>query len=258
MSLVREDILAVLAKDFSHKRAFDKKALCKVLMELSLKVETSETILDLGCGSGRLLMPLAKLYPNKKFVGVDLSDGMLSSLKRTVKKEGLTNVEVIKSDFDNGWAKSFLGKKFDLVIFFQSIHFVGDLPRFVGSVKEVLADKGVVIIASTNHEQFYKLPYCVALKKVLKRELSRTPDEPVIVGEFTNRGFSLVNRVSLSVKRSFTRQNLAEWTQSRPFSVLAYLADSEFKEWQENFQERVKGGEVVVDKMVILTFGLVD
>ncbi|MBI2465492.1 class I SAM-dependent methyltransferase [Candidatus Shapirobacteria bacterium] len=257
MSLVREDILAVLAKDFSHKRALGRRALCKVLIELSLKVETSETILDLGCGSGRLLIPLAKLYPHKKFVGVDLSEEMLISLRDNVVGEGLTNVEVIKADFDNGWTEKLSSIKFDLVIFFQSIHFVGDLPRLVNRVKTILSDKGSMIIASTNHEQFYGLPYCRSLEKVLKRELSRTPDEPVIVRAFTDGGFSLINRVILTVKKQFTPSTLEMWTQSRPFSVLAYLTNVEFKKWQKNFHERVSGREVVIDRMVILTFGLV-
>jgi cyclopropane fatty-acyl-phospholipid synthase-like methyltransferase len=258
MSLVREDVLAVLAKNFSHKRALGRRALCKVLMELSLKVEASETILDLGCGSGRLLIPLAKLYPKKKFVGVDLSDEMLTSLKANIDKESLTNVEIIKADFDNGWTEELWKRKFDLIIFFQSIHFVGNLSRFVARIKGLLNRNGSIIIASTNHEQFYRLPYCIASEKVLRDELSRTPDEPEIIREFGDKGFSLMNRVLLSVKKRLTNRELEMWIQSIPFSVLAYLTKEEYKQWQENFCSKVDGRGVVLDRMVILTFGLVD
>jgi SAM-dependent methyltransferase len=252
----KEKILSALARNFSSKRAFDANSLYKVLMDISLRVDVSKKILDLGCGSGRILAPLAKLYPKKQFVGLDLSTRMLRDLSKRIKEENLKNVSMIKDDFNNGWVNDFNNDKFDLINFFQNIHFVDDLPGFVNRLLSILTDRGRVIVASTNHEQFYSLPYCKASSSVLKRELKRTPDEPRIIEEFDLKGFRLANRITVDVKRKFENESaLQQWLSSKPFSVLAYLDEDKFDSWQKKFCEIENWKkEILVDKMVILTF----
>lgn len=46
------------------------------------KLPSGSTILDLGCGTGEILLALAKANPNaKEFVGIDLSEDMLRLAK---------------------------------------------------------------------------------------------------------------------------------------------------------------------------------
>ncbi|MFG1947228.1 class I SAM-dependent methyltransferase [Nonomuraea sp. NPDC048826] len=50
------------------------------------RVGPEDTVLDLGCGTGRLTIPLSRLA--KQVVGLDLCDGMLSVARRKAEQEG--------------------------------------------------------------------------------------------------------------------------------------------------------------------------
>jgi tRNA (cmo5U34)-methyltransferase len=49
------------------------------------------TLLDLGCGSGRLLARLARGRPDVRIIGLDLSEPMLETGRRTLEAEGLAD-----------------------------------------------------------------------------------------------------------------------------------------------------------------------
>lgn len=65
--------------------------------------------LDFGCGVGRLVIPLAKRFP--EVVGVDISRSMLDEAKRNCDKLGLSNVKFVESDDELSKAEG----KFDLI-----------------------------------------------------------------------------------------------------------------------------------------------
>jgi SAM-dependent methyltransferase len=52
----------------------------------------AETVAELGCGIGRLVIPLAKLHPDIFFVGMDQSLSMLSGLEDRMVKEKVPSV----------------------------------------------------------------------------------------------------------------------------------------------------------------------
>jgi SAM-dependent methyltransferase len=57
------------------------------------------TLLDLGCGSGRLLVRLAHGRPDARIIGLDLSEPMLETGRQLVEREGLSNrVELRRGD----------------------------------------------------------------------------------------------------------------------------------------------------------------
>jgi SAM-dependent methyltransferase len=57
------------------------------------------TVLDLGCGSGRLLARLARGRPDARVVGLDLSEPMLETGRRLLAQEGLADrVELRRGD----------------------------------------------------------------------------------------------------------------------------------------------------------------
>ncbi|HVE67235.1 MAG TPA: methyltransferase domain-containing protein [Solirubrobacteraceae bacterium] len=64
------------------------------------------TLVDLGCGSGRLLARLARGRPDARIVGFDLSEPMLDTARRLMEREGLAErVELRRADiatFDAG------------------------------------------------------------------------------------------------------------------------------------------------------------
>jgi 2-polyprenyl-3-methyl-5-hydroxy-6-metoxy-1,4-benzoquinol methylase len=79
---------------------------------------TPRTVLDFGCGVGRLLIPFAKIVD--EVVGLDVSPSMLREARRNCDEHGLRNVRLLDSDD----SLSTLTGSFDLIhscIVFQHI-----------------------------------------------------------------------------------------------------------------------------------------
>lgn len=80
---------AALHVPFHH---FNALAISRLLPE-------GGTVIDLGCGSGRLLVRLARGRPDARIVGLDLSERMLETGRRLLEREGLADrVELRKGD----------------------------------------------------------------------------------------------------------------------------------------------------------------
>jgi SAM-dependent methyltransferase len=54
-----------------------------------------DRILDVGCGTGRCILPLAKTYPSKMFFGVDYSNEQIEYLRNRILSDGISNVIAI-------------------------------------------------------------------------------------------------------------------------------------------------------------------
>lgn len=50
------------------------------------------TVVDFGCGSGNLLLPLAHTFPALRFVGIDLKPKAVELLRQRAAEAGLCNV----------------------------------------------------------------------------------------------------------------------------------------------------------------------
>jgi ubiquinone/menaquinone biosynthesis C-methylase UbiE len=221
MDHLKEKIIDALASDYANKRGISQEVMCDILTDLSLSLKDNSSVLDLGCGSGRILTPMARLYPKTKFLGYDISDLMLKNMKERKDKLNLVNVELMQGDFNKkGWSND-LKAKFNTIVLFQGIHFVNKLDSFLKELTSLLCDKGYVVIASTTHNQFYELPYCNAFKSVLKRELNRTPDKLKIINKMYNLGYEVHNSIDVEIKKKFENDSeMKKWIELKPFSVL--------------------------------------
>ena len=85
------------------------------------KLDSGVRMLDAGCGSGRILNRLAELFPNSRFVGLDLSTEATATARAEASAKGLVNVEFIArdlSDFDTTADP----EAFDVVTTFDAVH----------------------------------------------------------------------------------------------------------------------------------------
>ena len=94
------------------------------LRELSYMIKPGDTILDLACGPGPLLLELAAIYPDCHFIGADLSPTMLESLQKEAKHLGLKNVSVLCEDVR--YLPSLQNEQVDLIITTSAIHHLPD------------------------------------------------------------------------------------------------------------------------------------
>lgn len=117
------------------------------LQKLSRLVRPGDTVLDLACGPGPLLLELAPLYPTCRFIGVDLSPPMLAVLRETCAQRGIKNITTLCEDIRT--LPSFAAKSIDAVITTSALHHLPDtesVGRAFERIAQLLAPNGAVYV----------------------------------------------------------------------------------------------------------------
>ena len=105
-----------------------------------LNIEPPHRILDLGCGTGRLLHDLSSRFPEAQLVGLDFSQEMLN-----IAQERLSDgVELQVGSADN---LSFLDQSFDLVISTSAFHYFPNPVIAIQEATRVLKTGGTLVIS---------------------------------------------------------------------------------------------------------------
>jgi arsenite methyltransferase len=140
----------------------------KVMSKLSFK--GSETVLDIGCGKGLLLIEAAKRIPQGKAVGADLWDQTMEykyvaqMALDNAKIEGVSaRVEVVTADVQS---MPFIDNSFDVVMTSLMMHHVPDINKALKEMVRVLKPGGTIIIADVNSKRFVPMLQLLGLMKV--------------------------------------------------------------------------------------------
>ncbi len=115
----------------------------EAVLELAvIQVPEAKAILDIGCGTGRLLRAAAARFPSATLHGVDAAHGM-------VKQAATMLPPGVKVNFQQGVAESlpFANAAFDLVLSTMTFHHWSDQQKSIGEVKRVLAPGGRWLLA---------------------------------------------------------------------------------------------------------------
>ena len=94
------------------------------LREIGRLIRPGDTVLDLACGPGPLLLELAALYPTCHFIGADLSAKMLAHLENETRARSLGNVRMAREDIRK--LPSIADGSVDLVISTSALHHLPD------------------------------------------------------------------------------------------------------------------------------------
>jgi SAM-dependent methyltransferase len=102
-------------------------------------------VLDLGCGSGRIINRLAQLFPNSRFEGQDLSAEAVSAATKEATAKNLRNVSFVArdlSDFDRTAAPNAV----DFVTTFDAIHDQARPLSVLQGIRRALRPDGVYLM----------------------------------------------------------------------------------------------------------------
>ena len=92
----------------------------------------NEEILDLGCGDGSLTEQLAQLVPNGSVLGIDASNGMITTAQKRVKQNLVfMKMDINMIDFQN---------KFDVIFSNATLHWIKDHKRLLKNAFIALKD----------------------------------------------------------------------------------------------------------------------
>lgn len=104
------DFLTPFFDSISNLLGFGYKQRVKIVNLLDLKI--GERLLDLGCGTGSLLIVAKSKFPNVDMIGVDVDSKVLEIAEKKIKKENL-NIKLIKSSADK---LPFPDNSFDVIV----------------------------------------------------------------------------------------------------------------------------------------------
>jgi len=108
-------------------------------------------ILEIGCGTGTVLLELYRHYPKSQIVGLDLSENMLAVARQ--KTADIPNITLIQGKFD----ANFIDKPFDLIVFSYALSVFPDLEATLELTQKQLAPGGVIAMVDffdSNYDLF--------------------------------------------------------------------------------------------------------
>tara|TARA_B100000780_G_C21095187_1_gene441648 strand:+ start:1095 stop:1721 length:627 start_codon:yes stop_codon:yes gene_type:complete len=97
-------------------------------------------ILDFGCGSGSITNKIAN--EATAIDAIDISDGMLEFAKEHAKADSISNVNYVKSSI---YDERFDNKQYDVILAFNVLHYIDDIPRLINRINTLLKPNGVFI-----------------------------------------------------------------------------------------------------------------
>jgi len=114
----------------------------KVLEMAAAQVPRPAAILDIGCGTGRLLRAAAERFPGARLEGVDAAEGMIKQATATLPPG-------VQIHFQQATAESlpFPDGTFGLVFSTMTFHHWSDQQKAIGEVRRVLAPGGRWLLA---------------------------------------------------------------------------------------------------------------
>jgi SAM-dependent methyltransferase len=95
------------------------------------KLRRGGRVADVGCGHGASTILLAQAYPKSTFVGFDYHGPSIEAARKAARRAGVED----RVSFEQAPAKSYPGRDYDLVAFFDCLHDMGDP---VGAATHVL------------------------------------------------------------------------------------------------------------------------
>ncbi|MFP4563864.1 MAG: class I SAM-dependent methyltransferase [Spirochaetia bacterium] len=114
-----------------------------------LDVQPGERVLDVGCGTGAALIPLAEAAgPEGKVYGIDIAEEMIAVSARRADRAGFADrIELVRGDAaELSWS----GGTFDAVFmsFTLELFDTPEIPRVLGECRRVLKKEGRICVVS--------------------------------------------------------------------------------------------------------------
>lgn len=114
-----------------------------------IKPDTDEVVCEIGCGTARNLVKLARRYPQNMFFGIDASDEMLKTANKSLIKNDVSD----RVKIDQGFAQSFdpqalfrLGRPVDKFFFSYALSIIPPWKESLDHALNILPSGGEIHI----------------------------------------------------------------------------------------------------------------
>jgi SAM-dependent methyltransferase len=139
------DIIAYPTRAFPQTHP-DRLACHAALFGLPYAPIGEARVLDIGCGDGGNIIPMAVAYPNARFVGFDLAAVAVERGRRMIEALGLTNIRLEALDLTTA---DLGAEAFDYIIAHGVYSWIPDVPReaLMASIRHHMAPHGVAFVS---------------------------------------------------------------------------------------------------------------
>lgn len=171
------------------------------------RLRAGATVADVGCGFGAALITLAQAYPDSRFWGYDYHDGSIASARKAAAAAGVGD----RVTFEVATAAELPLAEFDLVVYIDTLHDLGDPAGALRRARQALREDGTVLLVEfagsdrleENLNPFGRLVYgssalvCTpnAVSQGAADPLGSLPGERRLSEIATGAGFARVRRV---------------------------------------------------------------
>lgn len=116
----------------------------KVVARLGL--QDDDLLLDVGCGTGKLLLKCASQNPGANLIGLDISSGVFQAARQQTEREGL-NIDFVTAGVQN---IPFPTDYFDKVVAMHMLYHANDIHQALSEIHRVTKPEGVVVITANS------------------------------------------------------------------------------------------------------------
>ncbi len=106
------------------------------------KLEKGIDVLDVGCGAGRAMILLARMFPKSRFLGIDLCQDAIALARQHASEERLTNIKFEAKDDTQIEGSA----RFDLITAFDAVHDQADPAGLLRSIVRLLKPDGTFLM----------------------------------------------------------------------------------------------------------------
>lgn len=132
--------------DVCYFRNQDKNPRLQVAAYLKKYLKDDQSkILEICCGTGTAAIEVAKVFPQKRVVGIDISRKSLEYAKEVARRKQLANIQFRVMD---AMSTSFEDNSFDVVIISLVLHELSEkyAKKIITEAKRVVSSKGMIIV----------------------------------------------------------------------------------------------------------------
>lgn len=138
-----------LANSFDKVNKQFAKTHIKTVENTKKHLNISDIVLDYGCATGTVAIEIADKV--KAVHGIDISSKMIEAARRKAAERQIENIDFAQSIiFDERLQKA----SFDVILAFNILHFLEDIPKVMQRLNELLKPGGLFISAVPCHEKW--------------------------------------------------------------------------------------------------------
>ncbi len=188
------------ASSYSNNAFLQNQAAKKNIMNLKKVIRSTDSIIDLGCGSGENTSKIADLTTGK-VLGIDISNEMIARANDRHKKKNLNFQHLSMEDIN-------LNNQFDCAFSNSSIYYIKQRRECYEKIYNSLKKDGVLVLQASyrdlHSKQFMKALNCTINENTYLKDIYMEHNNPVwlypskqaMIDEFELCGFKCINYYS--------------------------------------------------------------